>query len=327
MTRLTRRRFLGASSTVLAASAVGSFLGCGDQDENAPETSLADQQGEQTSAGNYAWKWAICNEIMQDWDWRKQCEFSAQVGYKGLEVAPFTLAQHVDEVSAARRSEMRDMAGTAGLEVIGLHWLLVTPDWLHFTTPDEDVRKRTWEYMGKLADLCGDLGGSVMIFGSPKQRGSRGISREEAVENLTRGLSEVAPRVAENNTTLLLEALDTSQTDVVNTVDEAVAVVKAVNHPAISSMFDFHNTADETKPFEQIVRENFEYIEHVHIQEMDGSYLGAGTGAQDFLPAMRALKELGYDQWVSLEVFNFEPGAEKIATESMNTLQSMMAKL
>src|SRR5690606_3026629 len=106
--------------------------------------------------------------------WSRQCSYAAEIGYQGLEVAPFTLANHVDDISADRRAELRETADEAGVPVIGLHWLLVTPEGLHVTTPDEDLRRRSWDYVVALAVLCADLGGDIMIFGSPGQRSSQG---------------------------------------------------------------------------------------------------------------------------------------------------------
>jgi|YelNatPaOPRAMG01_1025707.scaffolds.fasta_scaffold00095_24 D-psicose/D-tagatose/L-ribulose 3-epimerase len=314
MRQWNRRQFLGASLAVFGAGWAGFQLsGC---------------RGKAGRQGEFTWRFAICNEIMKDLPWEKQCALAAEAGYQGIEIAPFTLADHVDELSAARRAEMRKAAEDAGIQIVGLHWLLVSPKGLHFTTPDEEVRQRTWDYVAKLVDFCADLGGRVMVFGSPKQRNAtNGLSREQAMQNLIAGLKYVAPHASERGVSILIEPLDRSQTDVVNTLAEALEVVKAVNHPAVQTMFDFHNTPDETEPHEALIRKYFPYIRHVHVQEMDGTYLGTGSASKDYVPAFRALKELGYRGWVSLEVFDFTPGPEKIAKESIATLRKIIAQL
>ena len=320
MKRIHRRRFLETSSTLLGGAALGGlFAGCGSE-ERGSDSPLA-----QTSKP--AWKYAICNEIMQGWDWERQCRYAAEVGYEGIEVAPFTLGEHVDDISADRRAEIRGIAQEAGLDVVGLHWLLVTPEGLHTTTPDASVRRRSWDYIVKLAAFCADLGGDVMIFGSPGQRSSDGISVEQAVENLTEGLRDVAPLMAEHGVRLLLEPLSSDQTDVINTLGEALDVVRAVDHPAVSTMFDFHNTADETEPLSVLVDAYYDHVGHIQIQEMDGTYLGTGDAVETFPAALRVFRDRGYDGWISLEVFDFEPGAELIATQSMEALRQMEAAL
>ncbi len=319
MRRLTRRRFIGSTSRIVGAGLATPFLascarepGAGEQAEVAPAV---------------RWRYAACNEIMEGWEWQRQCAFAAEVGYTGLEVAPFTLAEHVDEISAARRDELRGIAESAGLEILGLHWLLVSPAGLHVTAPDAELRARSWDYVKRLGDFCADLGGAVMIFGSPNQRGTVGISAEQAVAHFVEGCKSVADHLAERSVQLLIEPLSSDQTDVLNTVAEAVAVVREVNHPAISSMFDFHNTADETEPLDTIVRAHFDQILHIQIQEMDGTYMGTGTGETDYLPSLRAFRDLGYAGWISLEVFDFEAGPEKIMQDSYATLKRMEGRL
>ncbi len=332
MNPISRRVFIDKSSQLLGGAALGGAslrgLAAESQESGANEQASAGATAGQGGATKpVAWRYSICNEIMKDWDWKRQCKHAAELGYKGLEVAPFTLGDNVDDISADRRAEIRGTAEEAGLEILGLHWLLVSPKGLHTTAPDDDLRKQTWEYMVKLAGFCADLGGKVMIFGSPGQRSTQGISKAQAIENLTQGLRDAAPGIAEHQVTLLLEPLSSDQTDVVNTLGEAAAIVKDVAHPAVSAMFDFHNTADETEPLDELVRKHYDHIGHIQVQEMDGSYMGAGDGATAFLPALRAFRDLGYDKWVSLEVFNFEPGPEKIASVSIETLKKMQAQL
>jgi sugar phosphate isomerase/epimerase len=60
---------------------------------------------------------------------------------------------------------------------------------------------------------------------------------------------------------------------------------------------------------------------------MDGKHLGTGTAVDDFVKAFQTLKDLGYDKWISLEVFDFSPGGKRIAEESMRTLKQLEAKL
>lgn len=325
---MNRRQFLYSSSALAASSALGGLAGCAaPQSDSGVTLSPDDTERAGTMAGAPKWRLAICNEIMQDWDWQRQCTYAAQVGYRGLEVAPFTLADHVDDLSSGQRQDLRGTAEEAGLEILGLHWLLVSPAGLHVTTPDRDLWRQSWDYMASLARLCSDLGGTVMIFGSPNQRSSVGISTDEAIANMIEGLEYAAPAIDEHGVKLLLEPLSSDQTDVINTLEDAVEVVRAVDHPAVSAMFDFHNTADETEPLPELIRRYYSYIEHIQIQEMDGSYMGAGTGSEDFLPALNKFRDLGYDKWLSLEVFNFEPGPETIATESMATLREMTAAI
>src|SRR5262245_56393137 len=115
-------------------------------------------------------RYAICNETFDGWDHERACRSAAGFGYTGLEVAPFTLAPRITDVTADRRRTLRRQAGDAGIPIMGLHWLLAKTEGLMVTSPDPAVRQRTAEYLGELARCCRDLGGELMVFGSPQQR-------------------------------------------------------------------------------------------------------------------------------------------------------------
>lgn len=271
-------------------------------------------------------RYAMCNEAFEGQPFQDVCRLLRGLGYEGLEIAPFTLAADPLEVSTGQRAEYRKMMGNEGLEFVGLHWLLVTPKTVHVTTPDAELRTKSWEYVRNLVDLCADLGPSgVMVFGSPKQRSScGGLTAVEAEKNFMDGLASIADHAEERGVSLLMEALPRSQSDVVTTLEAAAAVVKTIKHPAVRTMFDCHNAEDETEPHDVLIERYFDIIRHVHVNEMDGRH--PGTGDYDFTRIFRALKRLEYKGWVSLEAFDFEIGGERIASETIEYLKRREAE-
>jgi sugar phosphate isomerase/epimerase len=158
-----------------------------------------------------------------------------------------------------------------------------------------------------------------MVFGSPKQRGTvDGLTVAEATKNYVDGLASVAAQAEQRGVKLLIEALPAEQTDVVLTLDEAVRHVKAIGSPAIVTMFDTHNAVDEVEPHADLVEKHFEWIRHVHVNEIDGRH--PGTGNYDFVSVFRKLNQLNYQGWISMEAFDFSPGAEVLAAESIQYL-------
>ncbi len=151
-----------------------------------------------------------------------------------------------------------------------------------------------------------------MIFGSPKQRNTVGISVAEAKKYFAEGLAKVAGHAQQRGVEILIEPLAKGATDVVNTLAEALELAKQVNNPAIAIIFDFHNTGDETESFDALLKKYFQHIHHVHVQEMDGKHLGTGDAVRDYVQAFQTLKDLKYDKWISLEVFDFLPGGRKL---------------
>lgn len=275
----------------------------------------------------YRFRHSICNEIYQGWDFAGSCRHMRTAGYEGIEIAPFTLSEDPCNIPAVDRRAYAGIIREEGLQFVGLHWLMVAPKGLHVTTPDRALRERSWAHIRGLVDLCADLGpGGVMVFGSPLQRGvTGGSSREEATRRFVDGLVSVAPHAAARGVQILVEALPKNQTDVIGTLAEAVEVVRQVNSPSVATMFDTHNAVDETEPHSVLVERYFSLIRHVHVNETDGGH--CGTGDYDFAPVLAALQRLGYQGWISLEAFDFTPGAERIASESLRYLNSIIEKL
>lgn len=275
----------------------------------------------------YQFRQAICNEAFDKWPFADACRAIRQAGYTGIEIAPFTLAEDPATVTAAQRREYRDIIGSEGLEFVGLHWLMVSPKGLHVTTPDAALRARSWKHIDHLIDLCADLGpNGVMVFGSPYQRATTGgLSRAEATRHYVGGLASVAPHAAGRGVTVLIEALPVGQCDVVQTLDEAAELVREINSPAIRTMFDVHNAIDEVEPHARLVEKHYDLIRHIHVQELDGRH--CGTGNYDFKPLFEVLRRWQYPGWVSLEAFDFTPGAERLANESLRYLEKEIAGL
>ena len=276
---------------------------------------------------SFEFRHAICNEIYEQRPFREVCQNVRRIGYSGIEIAPFTLAEKPAHLSAGARTEYRDMIESEGLAFVGLHWLMVSPAGLHVTTSDQALRERSWRHISELIDLCADLGeGGVLVFGSPKQRCTLpGLSRADAVANYIGGLAGVAPHAMERGVTILVEALPLNQCDVINSLAEAVSIVRQIDSPAVRTMFDTHNAVDETEPHAEMVDRYFELIRHVHVNEMDGRH--PGTGGYDFKPVLDTLRRHNYSGWVSLEAFDFKPGAERIASESLRFLEQEIGQL
>lgn len=270
---------------------------------------------------------SICNEAFEQWPFADACKAIRLAGYTGIEIAPFTLAPAPGEITAAQRATYRDIIRSEGLTFAGLHWLMVSPKGLHVTGPDAALRCRSWDHIRALIDLCADLGpDGVMVFGSPNQRSTTGgLTREQATRNYIDGLAGVAPHAEDRGVKVLVEALPAAQSDVVQSLAEAVAIVQGIGSPAIRTMFDVHNAVDERESHAALVDRYFDFICHVHVNELDGRHCGAG--GYDFKPVLEVLQRRGYTGWISLEAFDFTPGPERLANESLRHLENQINQL
>lgn len=265
-------------------------------------------------------KFSICNEMFQGWEWERICDVAKEIGYCGIEVAPFTFASRAELISFTQREKIRAAAESRGLQIVGLHWLLVGPTGLHITHPDPQVRLETAAYFRELIDLCGDLGGRVMVVGSPKQRNLLpGISFSQGVEYAQEVFERCLERAASRGVVLALEPLGPKETNFIQTTAEAIELIEWISHPSFQLNLDVKAMSDESMPIPAIIRSAAEYL--VHVQVNDPNLLGPGMGAVEYEPIIAALREAKYDGWLSVEAFDFKPGAETIARASMEYLR------
>ncbi len=272
----------------------------------------------------FSFKYSICNEIFNGWSLDKISKFIKPLGYDSLEIAPYTICEDVSNLSPAKRLELKRLMEDNGVVCSGLHWLFVSPKGLHITTSDKNIRKKSWEYFKKLIDFCEEIGGKFLVLGSPQQRKSEGTSTKEAVINLKKGLLEIAPFAQKHNVLILLEPI-AKDCDVIISMVEAVNLVKEINHPSIQTMLDIHHSINDPEPIDKLVYKYSQYIKHIHINELDGNI--PGSGDTDFLPILNAIKNINYKHWISLEVFDFSSGPEKIAIDTMKYIKSIEKKL
>lgn len=272
-------------------------------------------------------KFAICQEIFEGWDWQRQCRFIAEVGYTGIEVAPFTLAPRITDVSAETRQTMRQQAADCGLTIAGLHWLLAKTEGLHLTSSDPAVKKATTAYLIDLGNACADFGGEVMVFGSPPQRSlQEGTTREQAYANAADVFREALPAFVDRGVRLCMEPLTKQETDFVNTCAEAMELIEMVDHPGICLHQDVKamRTA-ETEPIPALIERYIPQLGHFHAN--DTNLLGPGMGDTDYVPIFEALLRVGYEGWVSVEPFDYTPGCEKLARDSLAYMQDVVARV
>ena len=269
-------------------------------------------------------RFAICNEIFQGWKLEDTFACAARLGYAGVEIAPFTLANSVTDISAGERRRIREAAARNRIVIAGIHWVLVKPEGLYINHPDASLRERTAKYFCDLVDFCDDLGGKVMVVGSPKQRNVLpGVSRAQAWDWAAATFRQAVAQAELREVIICLEPLAPAETNFINTAAEALQFVQQLCSPHFNIILDVKAMCSESKPIPAIIRESWPHFAHFHAN--DRNLKGPGFGEVDFKPIAAALQEVGYDGFVSVEVFKFEEGAEEIAAKSIEYLRRMFA--
>ncbi len=266
-------------------------------------------------------RYAICNETYPDWEHSRICDFTASCGYTGLEIAPFTLSQLITDVSSQRRSELRQQAEAAGLQILGLHWLLAKTTGFQLTSPDPSIRRKTGLYFAELAKACRDLGGNILVLGSPMQRRiPEGATYAQAEDYAADTLSHAVKAFEDNDVFLALEPLSPKEADFLQTAQSAVNLAMKIGHPNIQLHLDVKAMSSESEPVPTIIRQFAPWMKHFHAN--DPNLRGPGFGEVDFKPIFQALRDVKYDGWVSVEVFDYTPDPETIARKSIEYMRS-----
>ncbi len=269
-------------------------------------------------------KFAICNEIFDGWALKRICEFCRPLGYEGVELSPFTLGEKPVELSKADRLLIRQTVEGGGMEVVGLHWLLAKTTGFYVTHPDAAIRRTTAEYLLALVHLCADLGGKVMVIGSPKQRSLLpGVSTAQAMEFAAEVFRPSLEPALSRGVTLAIEPLGPAETDFLTTAAQGIELIDRLHHPAFRLHLDVKAMSSEPKPIPQIISDSAKHIAHVHVN--DPNLRGPGMGDVDHGPIVAALRQAGYDGWLSVETFDTSVPPETTARESVRYLKQVCA--
>lgn len=271
-------------------------------------------------------RYAICNETFENWDHARVCRTVAELGYQGLEIAPFTLAPRITDVSAERRKQLRREAEACGLQIIGTHWLLAKTEGLQLTSADPAVRQRTADYLIELARCTRELGGDMMVFGSPAQRRvPHGATKAQAADYAVDTFQRALEGFVEHQVRLCVEPLSPPDADFINTCDEANEIIRRMNHPLFVLHMDVKAMTTESVPRPELIRRHGKHAAHFHAN--DANLRGPGFGDVDFVPIFQALKDSGYAGWVSVEVFDYSPDGLTIARESIRYMRECEARV
>jgi D-psicose/D-tagatose/L-ribulose 3-epimerase len=269
---------------------------------------------------------SLCNEVLRTLDFPAQCALAKGLGYEGLEVAPFTLSDAPDRLSSARRAELRRIAEDNGIAITGLHYLLLAPEGLSITSADAAVRVRTTDFMRALIALCADLGGRVLVHGSPRQRQvAEGQSKADALAQATACFAAIAKDAEQVGATYCIEALAAPEAELINTVAEAAAIVDEIGSPAVRTMIDTCAAGrSERSPIPELITRWLPTGKIAHIHLNDPNRRAPGQGDLRFGPILAALQHHAYSGICSVEPFVYQPDGPTSAARALGYVRGLL---
>ena len=271
-------------------------------------------------------KLALCNEVIRELEFAEQCAFAASLGYEALEVAPFTVAESPEDIDAKTCAGLRRAAADAGIAICGLHWLLVAPEGLSLNGPDEGPRRRTVDIMRRLVGIGAELGVDYMVHGSPAQRSvAAGDDPRAARARAIESFQAIAPEVEAAGLAYCIEPLGPAETNFINTIEDAAALVAEIGAPGFRTMIDTKAAAQgEAEPVADLIARWMPSGLIAHVQFNDPNSRGPGQGELDFVPIIKALRRTGYDRFIAMEPFDYHPDGPASAARAAGYVRGLL---
>lgn len=268
----------------------------------------------------------LCNEVIKDLPFARQCALTASLGYDGIEIAPFTLDPEAPHrLSAARRAEVRTQAADQGLAITSLHWLLIAPAGLSITSGDAALRGRTLDVMQGLIELAADLGAHVLVHGSP---GARQVAADGDAARAEDAMAQAGAWAAGAGLVYCLEPLAARETNWCTTVEEAVGVVQRIDNPALRTMLDVCAAGNgETEAVTTLLDRWLPtgLLAHIHLNDRNRG--GPGQGSDRFAPILATLYRHGYAGLCGVEPFDYYPDGPTCAARAIGYLRGILELL
>jgi len=265
---------------------------------------------------------SLCNEALGPMPFAEQCAFARAVGYDGLELAPFTLGNEPWRLPANERARIRNIASDAGIRITGSHALLWGLDAASITTADERRRRETIDILRGLIELTADLGGQVMVHGSPM---ARLLDEPDGDKRGTDSFAAIAQDAEAAGIAYCIEPLTKKENVFIKTIAEALDVASAIGSTAICSMIDCAAAAaGESESVPDLIRRHIPGGRIAHIHFNDPNRRGPGEGTLAFAPIIAALRDTGFAGNAAVEPFVFEPDGPTCAARQIGYLRGVL---
>jgi D-psicose/D-tagatose/L-ribulose 3-epimerase len=221
-----------------------------------------------------------------------------RIGYDGVEVPIFDLDQ-AKWKQWARRLDDLGLERTANTVIAPEH---------NPVSADPAIREAAYRHMQAVVDSCATVGSSILCgphqvaLGVFTGKGATDDEWQRSVEHLRR----VADYAADQGVVLAEEVVNRFELYHLNTLDQAIRLVDEVDRPNCKIHLDTFHAHIEEKDTAAAIRRAGSRIAHVHISENDRGVPGTGSVAWD--ANFDALRDAGYDGWLTVEAFgNFLP--------------------
>jgi sugar phosphate isomerase/epimerase len=241
----------------------------------------------------YTFGW--CSDI-------QQAERLKGLGFDYIECALVSLNLENEEEYAARLPLFKD----SPLPVSAFN--IFFPGDIKVVGPEVDL-ERLQRYIHKAAIALNQIGAKTVVLGSGRSRNiPDGWERSRSEEQFVQLLSHIGEEFAGTGVTLVIEPLNKKESNLINSVSEAVSFAKQVNHPSVRVLADFYHMDEEKESLHTLI-DNKTWLHHIHLA--DTGRLSPGTGQYPYDQFVAALQTAGYEGMISAECTVRDPEVEQ----------------
>jgi sugar phosphate isomerase/epimerase len=239
------------------------------------------------------------------------CRKAAALGFDAIEVFP----PGPDAVNATElRSILDDNGLTLAAVGTGAGWVKHK---LSLTAPDESARDKAVAFVRSIMDLAAQFEAPAII-GSMQGKWGDGVAKPVALRYLGNALFKLDEHALALGTTLLYEPLNRYETNLVNTLGDAVSMLTGIGAQKVKILADLYHMNIEEANLADAIRAAGRHVGHVHFA--DSNRRAAGMGHTDFAPVVAALVEVGYEGYLSAEVLPL-PDTDTAARRTIDTFR------
>ena len=250
-----------------------------------------------------------------DFGLAEACAAAAHHGFDGVEIFPGS----AESFLATRLASLIREHGLALAAVgTGAGWVRQK---LHLCHAERSVREHAVGFIHGIVDAAGGLGAPAII-GSMQGRHEGTVSREAALDWLAEALASLSARASSHGQVLLYEPLNRYETNLFNRQEEAAAFLRERGLSRVRLLSDLFHMNIEESDLPAAIRGAGGTIGHVHFA--DSNRRAVGFGHADTAAAVAALREIGYDGWLSAEVFPL-PSADEACRRTMESFRHLGA--
>lgn len=224
-----------------------------------------------------------------------------KLGVKFLEIAPTKLWGEPSEVTDAQIEEYVSFWKQYGITIVAFQSVLFKhPEMQIFA--DETKRNATQQCLMDYIRLAGKMGVRVIVFGSPKNRKKGELSDADAQTIAKDFFGTLGDAAKDNGLSFCIEPNPPEYAcDFVTNTEQGVALVEAVDNTGFRLHLDIAGMSMVGDDITASIKKAAPYLKHFH---MSAPQLGPVEARQDvdYKEAIRALDEVGYAGFVSIEM-------------------------